>query len=171
MVSLQHYAATAIMHAIYVRPLSRVFMNEIGDCVICKLLSGELQVSMVHQDDLCSAFMDIQPVNPGHVLVVPNRHAPYLADLQEEEGAQMFRVARRLTAALRKSGVRCEGVNFFLADGEAAMQEVFHVHLHVFPRYVDDGFGLRFPAMYSDKPERRELDAIAAKIRKVLREA
>src|SRR5918911_378225 len=136
-------------------------MDETIDCVICRLLSGELEISMVHQDGLCSAFMDIQPVNPGHLLVVPNRHARYLADLKEEEGAQMFRVAQRLTAALRKSGVKCEGVNFFLADGEAAMQEVFHVHLHVFPRYAGDGFGLKFsPEYYTRRPPREELDRV-----------
>jgi histidine triad (HIT) family protein len=61
--------------------------------------------------------------------------------------------------------VRCEGVNLFLADGEAAMQEVFHSHLHVFPRYRGDGFGLKFPPGYADKPGREELDAIAEKIR------
>ena len=143
-------------------------MNEITDCVICKLLSGELEVSMVHRDDYCSAFMDIQPVNPGHVLVVPNRHAPYLADLRVEDGAQMFRVAQRLAAALRQSSIKCEGVNLFLADGEAAMQEVFHVHLHVLPRYQGDGFGLRFGPDYWNKPERQELDAVAQRIRKAL---
>jgi histidine triad (HIT) family protein len=143
-------------------------MSEIIDCVFCKLLSGELEVSLVHQDDLCSAFMDIQPVNPGHLLVVPNRHAAYLADLKEDEGAQMFRVAQRLAAALRKSGVQCEGVNFFLADGEAAMQEVFHVHLHIFPRYRGDGFGLVFPPKYSQKPERKELDKIAGQVKNAL---
>ena len=144
-------------------------LDKTGECVICQLLSGELEVSMVHQDDLCSAFMDIQPVNPGHALVVPNRHAAYLADLKEEEGAQMFRVAQRLAATLRVSGVTCEGVNFFLADGEAAMQEVFHVHLHVFPRYAGDGFGLKFAPRYSHKPERKELDAIAEKLRNAIK--
>jgi len=143
-------------------------MNQISDCVICKLLLGELEISLVHQDDLCSAFMDIQPVNPGHVLVVPNRHAPYLRDLKEDEGAQMFRVAQRLAAALRESGVQCEGVNFFLADGEAAGQEVFHVHLHVFPRYRGDGFRLVLPPSYSQKPEREELNEIAERIRNAL---
>ena len=99
---------------------------------------------MVYQDDCCSAFMDIQPINPGHTLVIPNRHAGRLVDLDEEEGAQMFRVAQRLAAALYKSEVRCEGVDFFLADGAAAGQEVFHIHLHIFPRYVGDGFSVRF---------------------------
>ncbi len=116
-------------------------MKGIPDCIICKVLSGELEVSMVYRDNCCSAFMDIQPVNAGHMLVVPP-HTPYLAELKEEEGAQMFRVAQRLTAVLRVGVVKCEGINLFLADGQAAGQEVFHVHLHVFPRYAGDGFGL-----------------------------
>ncbi|HKU74747.1 MAG TPA: HIT family protein [Pyrinomonadaceae bacterium] len=135
------------------------------DCVFCKLISGELEVSVIYQDELCFAMMDIQPVTSGHALVVPRRHAPYLADLDEEDGAQMFRVAQRVAAALRKSGVKCEGVNFFLADGEAAGQEVFHVHLHVFPRYSGDGFGLKLPADYQDRPPRAELNQIAQNIR------
>jgi histidine triad (HIT) family protein len=152
-----------------VRLLYWISMNEIVDCVICKLLSGELKVSMVYQDDLCSAFMDIQPINPGHVLVVPNRHAPSLADLKQEEGAQMFRVAQDLAAALRESGVKCEGVNFFLADGEAAGQEVFHAHMHIFPRHAGDGFGLAFSPAYFQKPDREELNAIASMVKNALR--
>ena len=139
-------------------------MNE-TDCVICKLLSGELELSVIHEDDLCVAFMDVQPINPGHALVVPRKHAPYLADLEAEDGAQVFRVAQRVAAALRDCGVKCEGVNFFLADGEAAGQEVFHVHLHVFPRYSGDGFGLNLPPDYQDRPNREELNEIAQRIR------
>ena len=139
-------------------------MNE-NDCIFCKLLSGELEVSVIYQDELCVAFMDVQPINPGHALVVPRRHATYLADLGEEEGAQVFRVAQRVAAALRKCRVKCEGVNFFLADGEAAGQEVFHVHLHVFPRYSGDGFGLKLPADYHERPPREELNEIAQRIR------
>jgi histidine triad (HIT) family protein len=112
--------------------------------------------------------MDIQPVNPGHLLVVPIRHAASLADLKEEEGAQMFRVAQRLAAALRQSGVKCEGVNLLLADGEAAMQEVFHMHLHVIPRHDGDGFGFKFPPRYFQKPERKELNKIAEQIGQAL---
>jgi histidine triad (HIT) family protein len=138
------------------------------DCIFCQILAGELAVSLVHRDDVCAAFMDIQPVNPGHLLVVPRRHAASLADLQEEEGEQIFRVEQRLAAALRASGVKCEGVNFFLADGEAAGQEVFHVHLHVFPHYDGDGFGLNFAPAYFHQPERKELDEIAGKIKHAL---
>ncbi len=143
-------------------------MSQPNDCIFCKILAGELEVSMVYQDDRCSAFMDIQPVNPGHTLVIPNRHAGNLEELDEEEGAHIFRVAQRIGAALRKSRVKCEGVNFFLADGEAAGQEVFHVHLHVLPRYVGDGFGLKFGPHYANKPQRQELNEIADRIRNAL---
>jgi len=74
-------------------------------------------------------------------------------------------VGHRLAAAVRECGVRCEGVNLFLADGAAAMQEVFHVHLHVIPRYAGDGFGLRFGPNYKNLPPRDELDGIATRVR------
>jgi histidine triad (HIT) family protein len=74
----------------------------------------------------------------------------------------------RVAAALRTCGVRCEGVNLFLADGEAAGQEVFHVHLHVFPRFAGDGFGLKFSPKYFVLPLRSELDNIAREIRNLI---
>jgi histidine triad (HIT) family protein len=77
-------------------------------------------------------------------------------------------VAHRVAAAARASGVRCEGVNLFLADGEAAMQEVPHVHLHVFPRWRGDGFGLRFGPEYKHKPPRAALEETASRIRAAL---
>lgn len=138
------------------------------DCIFCKILAGEADVSPVYRDETCAAFMDIQPVNQGHLLVVPVRHAADLSELEEAEGAQIFRVAQRLAAALRTSGVKCEGVNLLLADGEEAMQEVFHVHLHVIPRYRGDGFGLKLPPTYFQKPDREELNEVAEKIRKQL---
>jgi histidine triad (HIT) family protein len=109
--------------------------------------------------------MDIQPVNPGHVLVMSKTHAACLADLAPELGGEIFRVGMLVAAGLRRSVVRCEGVNLFLADGAAAGQEVFHVHLHVFPRFENDGFGLRFGPDNRQRPGRTELDRIAAKLR------
>ena len=139
-----------------------------SDCIFCDILSNELPSSIVYQDEVCTALMDIQPVNPGHVLVIPNSHVPFLADLDEETGSHLFRVAQRIAQALRRCGVKCEGVNFFLADGEAAMQEIFHVHLHVFPRYREDGFGLIFSESYFSKPARSELDEVAQSLRNAL---
>ena len=137
-------------------------------CIFCDILAGRAPASIVYRDEQCTAFMDIQPVNPGHVLVIPNRHAASLAELDEASAAHLLPVAQRIAAAVRQSGVRCEGVNLFLADGEAAGQEVFHVHLHVFPRYHGDGFGLVFGPHYTSRPARAQLDAVAAQIRAAL---
>jgi len=144
--------------------------NSSGDnCVFCKIIFEKSPATFIYRDPLCSAFLDIQPVNPGHALVIPNKHATYLADLDPDDGAHMFRIGQRIAAALRKSGIRCEGINLFLADGKAAMQEIFHVHLHIIPRYSGDGFGLKFAPSYYQKPDRAELEEIGQKLRAVIK--
>ncbi len=135
------------------------------ECLFCRILAGELPGTFVYRDEHVAAFMDIQPVNPGHLLVVPTRHAAQLADLDSAIGGRMMEVAQRMAAALRTSDLRCEGVNLFLADGAAAMQEVFHVHLHVFPRFAGDGFGLRFGPHYAERPSRAELERAGEQLR------
>jgi histidine triad (HIT) family protein len=134
-------------------------------CIFCKVMRGEIPASIVAETDTVLAFMDIQPVNPGHVLVIPKAHAPYLANLDARIGGEVSQLAMQVADGLRRSGLRCEGVNLFLADGEAAGQEVFHVHLHVFPRFKDDGFGLRFGPDYKKHPPREELNRIASSIK------
>jgi len=142
-----------------------------GHCIFCEIAAGRAPASIVARDDRVCAFLDIQPVNPGHLLVVPVRHAASLADLNPEDGAHLFRVAQKLTAAVRHSAVRCEGVTLLLADGKAAGQEVFHVHLHVIPRFSEDGFGFRFGTGYSELPSREDLDRVAASIRAAIEDA
>ena len=134
------------------------------DCIFCRIVAGQEPASVVYRDERCTAFLDVQPVNPGHLLVIPNRHAAHLAELDPEDGAQVWRVAQRLAGPLRLAGVRCEGTNLFLADGAPAGQTVFHVHLHVIPRFRGDGFGLRFPPGYGQRPPRADLDILARSI-------
>ncbi len=139
------------------------------DCIFCQIIAGTAPASEVYRDERVIAFMDIRPINPGHLLVVPIRHAADLAGLDAEDGAQIFRVGQRLAAALRRSGLHCEGVDLFLADGEAAGQEVMHVHLHVIPRFRGDGFGFRFGPTYRvQRPARAELDLAAEMVRGAL---
>jgi histidine triad (HIT) family protein len=123
---------------------------------------------MVYRDEDVSVLMDIQPINDGHMLVIPNRHAAGLEALDPAVGARLFRVAQRAARALRASGLPCDGVNLFLADGAAAMQEVFHVHLHVIPRVAGDGFGFRFAKAYFVKPSRPQLESAASAVRTAL---
>ncbi len=139
-----------------------------ADCVFCRIIKGESPASRVYEDEAVLAFMDIKPVNAGHVLVIPKRHAAALADLNPEDCVRTFAAAQRVAAALYASGIRCEGVNLILADGEVAGQEVFHVHVHVIPRFAGDGFGFRFGPRYNDPTGRGELDSRAQQIRSVL---
>ena len=128
-------------------------------------MNGIVPESVVYTDEKVLAFMDIQPVNPGHVLVIPKTHASGLSNLDEETGAHMFKVGMRVADAVKRSGVKCEGINLLLSDGRAAFQEILHVHLHVIPRFEGDGLHIGFGRKYRLKPERNELDRIAAKIR------
>jgi len=132
-------------------------------CIFCDIIAGKAQSSVLYENETVIAFMDTRPVNPGHLLIIPKQHAEYLADIDEATGMQLFAVAMRLQKALRESGEHCEGINLFLADGEAAGQEVFHVHLHIIPRFKGDAF--RLDIRYDKAPSRDKLKQIAKSIR------
>ena len=135
------------------------------ECVLCGLVAGRLPASVVHKDDDIIVLMDIRPVTPGHLMVVPTAHVPRLADLSREVGSLIFEWARIASMALYQSDLRPGGLNLFLSDGEVAMQEINHLHLHLIPRYENDGFGLVMPNVYKQFPERAELDRHAELIR------
>jgi histidine triad (HIT) family protein len=140
----------------------------VTDCIFCAILAGQAKGSFIYRDDQCSAIVDIHQPTTGKLLVIPNQHATYLADLPPETGARMFQVAQQLAATLRRSGIHCEGVNLFLSDGATAGQDVFHTHLHVLPRFAGDGIKLRFGQGTDIYPERTELDRIAERIKQAL---
>lgn len=136
------------------------------ECIFCDILAGKAPAEFVYRHDLCAGFMDIRPVNAGHVLVIPRMHASLLSELDEASVRHMFWVAQQVDAAIRKSGIKCEAVNLYLADGRAAGQDVMHVHLHVIPRYRGDGHHLRFsPAYFMGTPQ-SEITKNAELIRK-----
>lgn len=139
------------------------------DCIFCKIVSGMEPASIVFSDDKVLAFMDVSQVNLGHVLVIPKTHADNLAQLDPETGAHLFKVTMRLVTAVRRSNVRCEGVNLFVSDGAVAFQSVFHFHMHIIPRYKNDGFGLVFGPNNRLYPDREVLDTIAADIVRALK--
>jgi histidine triad (HIT) family protein len=134
-------------------------------CVFCDIIAGRVESSMVYGDDHVVAFMDVRPRSPGHLLVVPRAHADDLAALPDDLGARVFTVAHQLGRALRISDLPSAGVNMFLADGVAAGQEVFHVHLHVIPRNPGDGFRLKARPR---TPGRGELEASAERVRQAI---
>lgn len=139
------------------------------NCVFCEIIEGKSPASIVYEDDKIIVFPTIEPVNASHMLIVPKIHAPYLADLNEETTLHVIKIARKVSEAIRKSEYTCEGINWFLADGEAAEQEVFHFHFHVYPRFGGDGFGFKYDKTKNFiRMDRQNLDKIANDIKNLM---
>ncbi|HMT10860.1 MAG TPA: HIT family protein [Ignavibacteria bacterium] len=137
--------------------------------MFCDIIEGRSPVSIVYEDDKIIVFPTIEPVNASHMLIVPKIHAPYLADVDEETTLHIIKIAREVSEAIRKSKYQCEGINWFLADGEAAEQEVFHFHFHVYPRFKGDGFGFKYDRSKNFiRTTRQDLDYIANEIKNLL---
>ena len=131
-------------------------------CIFCAIVAGQTQASVAYEDETVVVFMDLHPVTPGHVLVVPREHAVGLEDLDGATSAHVWAVGHDMARSLRRSRMRCEGINVLLCDGAVAFQTVFHFHLHVIPRYAGDGWTLK-----SEPPERERslLDSDAQAIK------
>ena len=138
-------------------------------CTFCNLVRGAGEVSACYEDADAVAFMDIQPVNAGHVLVVPREHYESLFDVPRELGVHLFDVTMRVAAAVRRV-TKCDGMNIVVNSGAAAGQDEFHYHVHIIPRRKDDGFDVPLPFDGSEMPDRTLLDATAARISAALRD-
>jgi histidine triad (HIT) family protein len=110
-----------------------------SDCLFCKIAAGEIPATKVHEDERTLAFMDINPVTRGHLLVIPKRHSRDLLDIDAEDLAATME-AVRVVGAKVSAGLGAEGVNVVNNCGAAAGQTVFHFHVHVVPRSAADGF-------------------------------
>jgi histidine triad (HIT) family protein len=138
-------------------------------CTFCDLIKGSAEVSMCHEDADSIAFMDIQPVNPGHVLVVPRAHYESLLDVPPEIGLHLFQVTMRLANAIRKVTGR-DDMNIVVNSGLAAGQDEPHYHVHIIPRRENDGFDIELPFNGSAMPDRTVLDAMAVQLIAAMRD-
>ncbi len=136
------------------------------NCIFCKIIAGEIPATVIYQDDLVFAFMDISPINFGHVLVIPKEHNTSTATIPEATAGRMFRVGARIGVALKR-GLNADGYNFHLSDGTVAGQVVQHAHMHIVPRWTDDGFHWNWRQLkYASDADR---NATAEKIRSHLK--
>jgi len=142
-----------------------------SSCIFCDIVEGTAEASMIYRDDRCCAFLDIFHASQGHVLVIPLAHAASMGELDGKTGGHLLEVGMDIAAAIRRSDIRCEGINFHLADGRAAGQEIFHVHLHIIPRVAGDGFGFKFARGRAARQAKAELDRTAEAIRSALQQA
>ena len=130
-------------------------------CIFCKIVAGEIPSTRIYEDETTYAFMDINPGTRGHALVIPKLHAQDLFDVPADVLGDLARTAQRVARAA-KAQLGCAGVNLVQSSGAAAFQSVFHIHVHVIPRY--EGDGLRLP--WTPKPgDKGELALAAEKLR------
>jgi histidine triad (HIT) family protein len=138
-------------------------------CPFCEIIRGAAEVSLCYEDATAIAFLDIQPVHAGHVLVVPREHYERIDDLPRAVGLHLYSVATRLIPVIQQvSGTR--DMNIVVNSGASAGQDVFHFHVHLIPRVADDGFDVPLPFPGSQMPDRTHLDAVAARIIAALRD-
>ncbi len=130
------------------------------ECVFCKIIAGEIPAAKLIETDKVLSFLDINPVNPGHALVVPKRHVASLLDLHQDELHVSIFIAKRVAAAVAEA-TGSPAFNILQNDGPAAGQIIEHVHFHVIPRAPDDEFSLGWRQLEYGEGELEQLqDAI-----------
>jgi len=134
------------------------------DCVFCRIVRKEIPASVVYEDGQILAFMDIRPVNEGHTLIIPKQHYVDIFEAPEELLAATHKVTKKIAPAV-KNAANADGISIVQQNGKAAGQDIFHLHVHVIPRFLGEKMH-RFEVL--GLADRKELDEVAQKIRRIL---
>lgn len=134
------------------------------NCIFCKILAGEIPSTTVYEDDDFKAILDVNPAARGHVIILPKKHAANIYELPDEDASKVMVVAKKIATAVRDA-FHCDGVNILQNNGEAAGQTVFHLHVHVIPRFEGDTVNIGWKP--GDMPE--DMDVIAKEIKDKLK--
>lgn len=134
------------------------------NCIFCKIIDGVIPSTVVYEDDDFKAIMDISPAAKGHVLLLPKKHCADLLSIDADVASKALDVASKIANAQKKA-LNCDGINLLQNSGEAAWQSVFHLHIHLIPRYNNDNVIVPWEHVtYADG----EAEEYAAKIRACL---
>jgi histidine triad (HIT) family protein len=136
-------------------------MND-SSCVFCKIVRKQVSASLVYEDENVLAFLDIRPLNEGHTLVIPKEHYATIFEVPEELVAHLHRIVKRVALAVRDI-TKADGISIIQQNGKAADQEVFHLHVHVIPRFEGQKL-MRFGQI--SEADREKLNQIAANIKR-----
>ena len=129
-------------------------------CIFCKIVRKQAAASIIYEDEKVMAFLDIRPLNEGHTLVIPKQHYADIFDTPEEVLSQIYKVAKQVSVAAKKV-TKSDGITIIQQNGKAAGQDIFHIHVHVVPRFE----GQKLPSFNSLKEvERAKLDHVAKKM-------
>ena len=127
-----------------------------NDCIFCKIAKGEIPSATVYEDDDFRVIMDISPASEGHMIILPKEHAANVYELSDETASKIYVLAKKLATALKEE-LDCDGINILQNNGEAAGQTVFHLHMHIIPRYYSDDISIRWNQGKSDADSLAEL--------------
>lgn len=130
------------------------------DCIFCKIAAGEIPSKALYEDDDFKVILDLGPANAGHALILPKEHADNLYELEDETAAKVLVLAKKMATKMSEK-LQCDGFNLVQNNGEAAGQTVMHFHLHLIPRYFDDGQKI---AWIPGAPTQEELEETRKKI-------
>lgn len=133
------------------------------DCLFCKIGNKEIPAEFVYEDDYAFGILDINPVAPGHTMIIPKVHSENLVDLPNSEIGPVFSAVKKYTQQL-KQALNPEGFTIGINHGRVSGQVIDHLHIHIIPRFADDG-GKSIHSVVSNPPERSS-EEIAEKIRK-----
>jgi len=137
-------------------------------CAFCEIVAGRLPASLVYEDDVTMAFVDLRQFHPGHTLVIPREHVADLRELNAATGAALMETLVRVTRAVAAAFPN-QGLSVWHSIGEAAFQEVPHLHIHVHPRFKGDNFLQVYPQSPAT-PDQQTRDRYAALLRQHLKE-
>ena len=137
------------------------------DCIFCKIANGEIPSSALYEDDEFKVILDLGPLAKGHALILPKAHCANIYEASDEMVGKAFRLAKKMAAKMTDA-LGCDGFNIIQNNGEAAGQTVFHLHMHVIPRYEGGPHMLTWTPGENTDEERKE---IAEKLKDGLREA
>ena len=126
------------------------------DCIFCKLANGVFPTYTVYEDDDFRVILDASPAVKGHSLIIPKQHADNLYEVDDETAAKLMPLAKKVANSMKKT-FNCDGVNVLQNNEPAAGQTVFHLHVHVIPRYKEDGVGLTWKQLTTDPDEQTEI--------------
>lgn len=132
------------------------------NCIFCKIANGEIPSKTLYEDEGYRVILDLGPAAKGHALILPKNHYANLYELPEDAASQVILLAKKMATQMTEK-LHCDGFNLMQNNGEAAGQTVFHFHMHLIPRYKDDGQKIGWK---SGKPSSEELEEIKDQILK-----
>jgi len=133
-------------------------------CIFCRIAQKQVPASFVYEDEKAIAFLDIKPLNEGHTLVIPKSHYESIFEIPVDLISQLHGVTKRIALAVKKA-TNADGISISQQNGKAAGQEIFHLHVHIIPRYE----GQKLPSFSEvSQADQEKLSQTAAKIRKHL---